>query len=82
MTICDEAWDEFMLYANAIMYGSSDYNDVVTTKKKGSTRYGKRDVDIFDVFNFWREEILSGQPYSTAYLDQIETQAIMEEARV
>lgn len=82
--ICDEAWAQFVLYMNAIMYGSKDYNNPDVRqlgKQKGNTVFGNKDATIFDVFNFWREEILEppGHPYSKKYLSNIVQLAIEDE---
>lgn len=80
MIICDEAWEKFILYAKAVYNGSKDYNAERGQRKvQGSTQIGNREAEIFDVFNFWREDFLGGQVYSKEYLDQMVQQAIEEE---
>lgn len=81
MQIDDDAWRKFLLLAKAIYNGDPTYNkdDPKRRKRKGNTVIGNKDADIFDVFNFWREEILGGQVYSKQYMATIVERAIADE---
>lgn len=81
MKIHEDAWLRFWTIANAIYYGDPAYNvpDPKRRKRHGNTVIGNKEADIFDVFNFWREEILGGQVYPSKYMATIVERAIADD---
>lgn len=83
MKLHDDAWKRFNTLARAIYYGDPAYNtpDPKRRKRHGNTVIGNKDADLFDVFNFWREEILGGQVYSKKHMATLEERAIADEEK-
>lgn len=73
--ICEDAWDEFMQTAKMLLILDANRS------KDQKQAPGYREIDVYAVFNKWRQDLHDELPYSKNFIGPIDKSIEKEFAR-